>query len=107
LEREGWVKRANAAHDRRCKLVLLAQRAQSVITQINAAANELRHDLLADIAAPELETCIKVLTRIRARAEKGDKSRPNGARTTSGAGQKSNGQRIRQRNHRRRAAKEK
>src|SRR5947209_1609296 len=40
LERGGWVKRANAAHDRRCKLVLLGRRAQSVIGHINAAADE-------------------------------------------------------------------
>jgi MarR family transcriptional regulator for hemolysin len=97
LEREGWVKRANAAHDRRCKLVLLGRRAQNVIAQINAAADELRHELLADIAASELETCIKVLTRIRARAEKHEKVRPNGARAGASAdnGQKDNGQRIR------------
>jgi MarR family transcriptional regulator, transcriptional regulator for hemolysin len=97
LEREGWVKRANAAHDRRCKLVLLGRRAQSVIAQINAAANELRHELLADIAASELQTCINVLTRIRARAEKREKARPNGAAAGASAdnGQKDNGQRVR------------
>jgi MarR family transcriptional regulator, transcriptional regulator for hemolysin len=108
LEREGWVKRANAAHDRRCKLVLLGRRAQSVIAHINAAADELRHELLADIAASELETCIKVLTRIRARAEKRDKSRSNGAgaRTCSRNGQSGNGQRTtNQQEHSRRALK--
>ncbi|HET9418112.1 MAG TPA: MarR family transcriptional regulator [Chthoniobacterales bacterium] len=96
LEREGWVKRANAAHDRRCKLVLLGRRAQSVISHINAAADELRHELLADVAASELQTCIDVLTRIRARAEKRDKARPNGlgAGASAGNGEKSNGQRI-------------
>ncbi len=110
LERGGWVKRANAAHDRRCKLVLLGRRAQSVIGHINAAADELRHELLADIAAAELETCIKVLTRIRARAEDRDKARPNGAgaRASVGNGQKPDGQLItKQRGHGRAAAKAK
>jgi len=103
LEREGWVKRANAPHDRRCKLVLLGRRAQSVIAHINAAADELRHELLADIAASELETCIDVLTRIRARAENRDNSRSNGAGAGASAGncQKGNGQRIRKQRERR------
>jgi MarR family transcriptional regulator, transcriptional regulator for hemolysin len=110
LERGGWVKRTNAAHDRRCKLVLLGRRAQSVIGQINAAADELRHELLADIAAPELETCIKVLTHIRARAENRDKSRSNGAGpgTSSRLGRNGNGERLTsQREHRRAATKRK
>jgi aspartyl-tRNA synthetase len=110
LEHEGWVKRASAVHDRRCKLVLLGRRAQSVIAQINAAADELRQELLADIAASELETCIKVLGRIRARAEKHDKSRSNGVgrQMSSCDGQNGNGQRItNQREHRRGAAKRK
>jgi MarR family transcriptional regulator, transcriptional regulator for hemolysin len=69
LEEDGWVTRRSAPHDRRCKLVQLGRRAQSVITQINAAAAELRHELLADISASELHTCIQVLSRIRAKAE--------------------------------------
>ena len=36
-------------HDRRCKMVLLGRRAQRVISQINAAAEKLRHELLEDI----------------------------------------------------------
>jgi MarR family transcriptional regulator for hemolysin len=73
LEKEGWVTRESSPRDRRCKMVLLAQRAQRVITQINRAADDLRHELLADIPQPELQTCIKVLGRIREKAEKNDK----------------------------------
>src|SRR6267143_149035 len=40
LEEDGWVTRKSAQHDRRCKLVRLGQRAQSVIAQINATAAE-------------------------------------------------------------------
>jgi MarR family transcriptional regulator for hemolysin len=49
LEREGWVTRQSSPRDRRCKMVHLGQRAQRVITPIKTAADELRHELLADI----------------------------------------------------------
>jgi MarR family transcriptional regulator for hemolysin len=75
LEKEGWVTRESSPRDRHCKMVLLAQRAQRVITQINRTADDLRHELLADIPQPELQTCIKVLGRIREKAEKNDKVR--------------------------------
>jgi MarR family transcriptional regulator for hemolysin len=106
LESDGWVRRANASHDRRCKIVRLGRRAQNVIAQINAAANELRHELLAEIAAPELQTCIKVLARIRARAERREKTRPNGVAAESllRNGQKHNGHRITKRRARQRSA---
>jgi MarR family transcriptional regulator for hemolysin len=79
LEREGWIARKGSPRDRRCKLVLLGRRAQGVIAQINAAANKLRHELLADIPRSELQTCINVLQRIHAKAEKNDAARRSGA----------------------------
>jgi DNA-binding MarR family transcriptional regulator len=69
LESEGWVIRKNSAHDRRCKIVHLGPRAHRVIAQINAAASELREELLTDIPLGELRTCMRVLTVIRDRAE--------------------------------------
>ena len=83
LEREAWITRTNSPHDRRCKMVLLGRRAQRVITQINATAEKLRHELLADIAQSDLQTCMRVLARIRDRAEKGDR-RESSARQLSG-----------------------
>jgi len=77
LESERWVARRSAPHDRRCKMVYLGRRAQRVIAQINAAADELRHELLSDIPASELHTCIKVLAHICGKAEKHDKLRRN------------------------------
>jgi len=77
LERESWITRKSSPRDRRCKMVLLAHRAQRVITQINRAADDLRHELLADIPNADLQTCIKVLTRVRERAEKNGKLRRN------------------------------
>jgi MarR family transcriptional regulator, transcriptional regulator for hemolysin len=81
LEGERWVARKNASHDRRCKTVHLARRAQRVIAQISETAFKLRHELLDDIPASELRACIRVLDRIRQKAEKGNGSaKHNGAR---------------------------
>jgi len=75
LEREGWVTRQSSPHDRRCNMVHLGRRAQRIIAPIKIAADELRHELLADIPASELRTCIKVLTRICEKAERRDEAR--------------------------------
>ncbi len=79
LEHDGWITRKGAVHDRRCKLVRLGRRAQSVIAQINATAAGLRHDLLAGIPPPEVQTCIRVLSQIRTRVDQASHSR-NGSR---------------------------
>jgi MarR family transcriptional regulator, transcriptional regulator for hemolysin len=76
LEKEGWVVRRNSSYDRRCNMVRLGRRAERVISEINATADELRHELLTDIPSPELQTCIQVLRHIRAKAEEHDKLRP-------------------------------
>src|SRR6201981_1082855 len=72
LEREAWITRTNSPHDRRCKMVLLGRRAQRVIGPITATADKLRHELLADITKSDLKTCMRVLTRVRERAEESD-----------------------------------
>ena len=45
---------AELPHDRRCKMVFLGQRAQRVISQINAAAEKLRDELLENVSAADL-----------------------------------------------------
>src|SRR6266480_4075500 len=79
LEDDRWVARKNASHDRRCKTVHLTRRAQRVIEEINLEAFKLRHELLDEISASELRTCIRVLDRIRRKAEKGNGNAKNGA----------------------------
>ena len=86
LERGGWVARKNAAHDRRCKTVHLGRRATRVISEITAAANKLRGELLADVSSTELRTCMRVLERVRDKAEE---------KSTNGCG---NGRRMASRN---------
>ena len=73
LEKEGWITRNSSPHDRRCNMVLLGRRAQRVIAQINATADKLRHELLAGVPQADLQTCMRVLARVRERAEKNDR----------------------------------
>jgi MarR family transcriptional regulator for hemolysin len=82
LEREAWITRTSSPHDRRCKMVLLGRRAQRVIAQINATADKLRHQLLAEITESDLRTCMRVLARVRDRAEK-EERRESSARQPS------------------------
>ena len=91
LEDENWVARRNASHDRRCKTVHLAPRAQRVIEQINSAAFQLRHELLDEISAADLRTCMRVLTQIRQKTEKGNGT-PNGKNSRSRVRTGKNGQ---------------
>jgi MarR family transcriptional regulator for hemolysin len=70
LEEEGWIVRRASPHDRRCKMVLLGRRAQNVISQISAEADKLRYELLENISAADLRTCVRVLTQIYEKAEK-------------------------------------
>ena len=70
LEKEGWIIRRGSPHDRRCKMVLLGQRAQDVISQISAEADKLRQEFMENISAADLRTCMRVLTQIYEKAEK-------------------------------------
>ncbi len=81
LEEAGWVKRVNSAQDRRCKTVKLQPRARRVIDRIDSTANQLRHELLTGISPGELQACVRVLEKIRQRAEHAStgNGRSNGA----------------------------
>jgi MarR family transcriptional regulator, transcriptional regulator for hemolysin len=67
LEEAGWVIRRSSPHDRRCKTVHLQRRAQRAIDQIAATALRLRHELIKDIPAREMQTCMRVLEQLRDR----------------------------------------
>jgi MarR family transcriptional regulator for hemolysin len=68
LQQDGWIKRKNADHDRRCKTVHLQKRAARVLDEIFGTAHELRRELLADLKPKDLEACARVLSHIRDRA---------------------------------------
>ena len=87
LENDGWVERRDAEHDRRCKTVHLQRRSKAVLEKIFNAAHDLRTELIEDISRRDLETCIRVLAKIREKAE-----RPaNGARNGHSGRTKKNG----------------
>lgn len=72
LETDGWIKRQGASHDRRCKTVRLAPKSNAVLHEILGTARKLRHELIADISKRDVQTCMQVLNRIRAKAESTD-----------------------------------
>jgi MarR family transcriptional regulator for hemolysin len=76
LQDDGWIQRRGSAEDRRCKTVHLQRRSKAVLDKIFNAAHDLRAELIEDIPQRDLETCIRVLSKVREKAE-----RPaNGAR---------------------------
>ncbi len=78
LEKEGWVKRRSSADDRRCKTIHLQPRSDAVLSEIFNAAHSLRHELISDIPAAQLQTCMRVLDRVRAKAEEAASATSNG-----------------------------
>lgn len=74
LESDGWVKRQESPNDRRCKIVHLQHRSKTVLNEIFSTAYELRDELLQDVPSADLETCMRVLTRIRERADAAESS---------------------------------
>ena len=86
LENDGWVQRRDSAEDRRCKTVHLQRGSKAVLDKIFNAAHDLRAELIENIPQRDLETCIRVLSKIRDKAE-----RPaNGARNGHSAVTKRN-----------------
>jgi MarR family transcriptional regulator, transcriptional regulator for hemolysin len=69
LQQDGWIERKSSPADRRCKTVHLRRRTARVINRIFDTAQELRHELLAGIPQRELDTCARVLSKIRDRAD--------------------------------------
>jgi MarR family transcriptional regulator for hemolysin len=86
LQDDGWIERRGSAADRRCKTVHLQRRSKAVLDKIFNTAHDLRAELIEDISDRDLETCIRVLTLIRARAEQPAHTNGNGhSQLSSGA----------------------
>jgi MarR family transcriptional regulator for hemolysin len=69
LMRDDYVLRRESLTDRRSKTVHLTEKAQQLMKEIIAAAAQLRRELLADIPAEDLHTCIRTFQRIQQTAE--------------------------------------
>ncbi|MGH8163601.1 MAG: hypothetical protein ACREP1_04620, partial [Rhodanobacteraceae bacterium] len=68
LESGGWIKRESARHDRRCKTVHLEEKSSALLRRIKKTAGALRHELVEDIPARDLQICMRVLSEIRGKA---------------------------------------
>jgi MarR family transcriptional regulator, transcriptional regulator for hemolysin len=66
LEAEGLVERREAAHDRRAKTLHLTLKARPLTERIEAAATQVRAEILAGIPEVELALCLSVLERVAA-----------------------------------------
>jgi MarR family transcriptional regulator for hemolysin len=83
LQEDGWIKRQESPNDRRCKIIHLQRRSKAVLDEIFNTAHGLRHELIDDVPANDLEACVRVLTQIRKRAEEPAAASKN-ARATNG-----------------------
>jgi MarR family transcriptional regulator for hemolysin len=81
LQTDGWIERRGSEADRRCKIVHLQRRSKAVLDKIFNTAHELRGELIEDIPQPDLETCMRVLNRIREKAEQPANESANGHST--------------------------
>ena len=78
LQHDGWIERRESPDDRRCKIIHLQRDSKPVLEKIFNTAHELRTELIEDIPQRDLETCIRVLSRIRQRAEQPANGSGNG-----------------------------
>jgi len=86
LQGDGWIERRGSAADRRCKTVHLQRGSKAVLDKIFNTAHDLRGELIDDIPQRDLETCIRVLSRIREKAEQPANGSENGhSAVTNGA----------------------
>jgi MarR family transcriptional regulator for hemolysin len=80
LQNDGWVERRGSSADRRCKTVHLQRRSKAVLDKIFNTAHDLRSELIENVPQRDVETCIRVLTHIRAKAEQPANANGNGNR---------------------------
>ena len=78
LQHDGWIERRESPNDRRCKIIHLQRGSKPVLKRIFNAAHDLRTELIDDIPQRDLETCLRVLSRIRDKAEQPANGAGNG-----------------------------
>lgn len=69
LASDGWVERRSCPEDRRSNRLYLLAPARQALAQIDAAAAQLRREILAGIPADDIRHCRQVLETIKARVE--------------------------------------
>jgi len=69
MTEDGWIERRESTRDRRAKTVHLTPQSHSIIERINKIAAQLRGEMLLDIDAADMDTCLRVLLQIKHWAE--------------------------------------
>jgi MarR family transcriptional regulator for hemolysin len=67
LEDEGLVARRAATEDRRCKRVVLTERAWPTVEQVRQIIAELRAEVMSDLPDAQLEAGLQLLEGLRQR----------------------------------------
>lgn len=70
LEKAGLLERRTDPEDRRAKAIYLTSRGRRMVASIEPLVAEIRHELLADVSAEEMETCFAVFAKIEAAARR-------------------------------------
>ena len=70
LEQEGLVERRASQDDRRTKTIVLTKAAEPHLKKMSDVIDQLREDVLRNIQAEEIATCVKVLDRMLERLER-------------------------------------
>lgn len=69
MSQDGWIERRPFGGDRRSKTVHLTDKAKSVADDIHSTAAALRQEILEGISDQDLEHCVRILQRIKSKAE--------------------------------------
>lgn len=64
LEAQNFVKRTEAAGDRRAKLVVIQPAGQSIIAEVDAVASDMRDIVFAGVSDQDLATTLRVLDQV-------------------------------------------
>jgi MarR family transcriptional regulator for hemolysin len=72
LEEQQLVERRACAKDRRVNIVHLSPAGRRLLAQINTIGDELRREVMADLAADEVQAGLTILRRLRQRLDGGD-----------------------------------
>ncbi|STB48852.1 transcriptional regulator SlyA [Citrobacter koseri] len=64
LEDKGLISRQTCASDRRAKRIKLTEKAEPLITEMEAVINKTRGEILEGISPQELELLIKLIAKL-------------------------------------------
>lgn len=64
LEKDGFIQRLEAVHDRRCKVIALTDTAEPLLREVKGIIAELRIDVMDAIPDEELAAGLQLLNRV-------------------------------------------